>query len=54
MTLERFTDEMAKKMINKDEDEEIRQIFLAFDSQCKSYMYINVPIAYNARSVLKV
>ena len=33
--IDHFTEEMTKKMLVKDEDEEIRQTFLSFDSQCK-------------------
>jgi len=35
-----FIDAMTPKLINKDEDEEIRQTFLAFDSHCKGFLTI--------------
>merc|ERR1712150_17125 len=36
--IDHFTEEMTKKMLVKDEDEEIRQTFLSFDSQCRGFL----------------
>ncbi|XP_025091881.1 EF-hand calcium-binding domain-containing protein 11-like [Pomacea canaliculata] len=38
LNLAEFTDAMTPKVINIDEDEEIRQTFMAFDSHCKGFV----------------
>lgn len=38
MVLERFLDLMSAKVAVQDEEEEIRQSFLAFDAQCRGFL----------------
>ncbi|KAK2174891.1 hypothetical protein NP493_769g02028 [Ridgeia piscesae] len=38
ITLEKFIDVMSSKMAVVDEDDEIRQTFLMFDSQCRGFL----------------
>jgi Ca2+-binding EF-hand superfamily protein len=38
LTLDRFVSIMSSKMTARDEDEHIRQMFLAFDMQCRGFV----------------
>ncbi|CAE1256494.1 EF-hand calcium-binding domain-containing protein 11 [Acanthosepion pharaonis] len=40
LNLEQFLEVMKPKMLVKDEDEEIRQTFMAFDSQCNGFLKV--------------
>lgn len=44
LNLAEFTDAMTPKVINIDEDEEIRQTFMAFDSHCKCSLFNNIDL----------
>ena len=45
LSMAQFVNAMTPKLINMDKDEEIRQIFMALDTQCKGqhvhlYVYL--------------
>ncbi|XP_067680337.1 EF-hand calcium-binding domain-containing protein 11-like [Haliotis asinina] len=40
LTLPKFLDAMAPKLSTQDENEEIRQTFLAFDTQCRGFLTV--------------
>ncbi|KAK7103882.1 EF-hand calcium-binding domain-containing protein 11-like [Littorina saxatilis] len=41
LNLGEFIEAMMPKLINRDEDEEIRQTFMAFDTHCKGFLTID-------------